>query len=102
MGQRYNIYLLVILVLMAAVIWIVLPNNPGISIGGFQRSLQTQLGLDLRGGLRVLLEADLPAETQISQEDLKQAQGILESRSNGLGVSEVVFQIVVLLASSRV
>jgi preprotein translocase subunit SecD len=93
MGQRNNIYLLAILVLMAAVIWIVLPNNPGISIGGFQRSLQTQLGLDLRGGLRVLLEADLPAETQISQEDLKQAQGILESRSNGLGVSEVVFQI---------
>jgi preprotein translocase subunit SecD len=93
MGQRNNIYLLAILVLMAVVIWIVLPSNPGISIGSFQRSLQTQLGLDLRGGLRVLLEVDLPAETQVTQEELEQAKGILESRSNALGVSEVVFQI---------
>jgi preprotein translocase subunit SecD len=93
MGQRNNIYLLAILVLMAAVIWIVLPSNPGISIGNFQRSLQTQLGLDLRGGLRVLLEVDLPAETQVTQADLEEAKGILESRSNALGVSEVLFQI---------
>jgi preprotein translocase subunit SecD len=93
MGQRNNIYLLAILVLMAAVIWIVLPNNPGISIGNFQRSLQTQLGLDLRGGLRVLLEVDLPAETQVTGQELEDAKGILQSRSNALGVSEVVFQI---------
>lgn len=93
MGQRNNIYLLAILVLMAAVIWIVLPNNPGISIGNFQRNLQTQLGLDLRGGLRVLLEVDLPAETQVTSQELEDAKGILQSRSNALGVSEVVFQI---------
>ncbi|MEI8132815.1 MAG: protein translocase subunit SecD [Leptolinea sp.] len=93
MGQRNNIYLLAILILMAAVIWIVLPNNPGISIGNVQRSLQTQLGLDLRGGLRVLLEVDLPAETQVTAQEMEDAKKILESRSNALGVSEVVFQV---------
>jgi preprotein translocase subunit SecD len=93
MGRRNNIYLLAIFVLMAVVIWIVMPNNPGISVGSFQRNLQTQLGLDLRGGLRVLLEVDLPAETQVTSEELEQAKGILQSRSNALGVSEVVFQI---------
>lgn len=93
MGQRNNIYLLLIIVLLAAVIWADLPGNTGISIGNFQRSMQTQLGLDLRGGLRVLLEADLPAETQVTSAEMEEAKGILENRSNGLGVSEVVFQV---------
>jgi preprotein translocase subunit SecD len=93
MGQRNNINLILIIVLLAAVIWIDLPNNPGIQIGSFQRSLKTQLGLDLRGGLSVLLEADLPAETQVSQEEMDDAKKILENRANGLGVSEVVFQV---------
>jgi len=90
---RNNINLILIIVLLAAVIWIDLPGNPGIQIGNFQRSLQTQLGLDLRGGLRVLLEADMPAETQITVDEMNDAKKILESRANGLGVSEVVFQV---------
>jgi preprotein translocase subunit SecD len=93
MGQRNNINLILIIVLLAAVIWIDLPNNPGIQIGSFQRSLKTQLGLDLRGGLSVLLEADLPAETTVTQEEMDDAKKILENRANGLGVSEVVFQV---------
>lgn len=93
MGQRNNIILILILLLIAAAIWIDLPGNPGIQIGDFQRSLKTQLGLDLRGGLRVLLEADLPAETQVSVSEMEEAKNILENRANGLGVSEVVFQV---------
>ncbi len=93
MGRRNNIILILILVLIAAAIWIDLPGNPGIQIGDFQRSLKTQLGLDLRGGLRVLLEADLPAETQVSVSEMEEAKTILENRANGLGVSEVVFQV---------
>ncbi len=93
MGQRNNITLILILVLLAVAIWIDLPGNPGIQIGDFQRSLQTELGLDLRGGLRVLLEADLPAETQVTTTEMEEAKKILENRANGLGVSEVVFQV---------
>jgi preprotein translocase subunit SecD len=92
MNQRYlNIILIVLLV--AVVVWIDLPSNPGIKIGEFSRTLDTSLGLDLRGGMQVLLEADLPADTAIAAEDLETAKQILENRTNGLGVSEVMFQI---------
>jgi preprotein translocase subunit SecD len=92
MNQRY-LNLILILLLLAVVVWIDLPSNPGIKIGEFSRTLDTALGLDLRGGMQVLLEADLPAETVITAEDLDTAKKILENRTNALGVSEVVFQV---------
>ena len=92
MNRRY-ITLFLILVLLAAVIWVNLPNNSGIKIGNFNRTLDTVLGLDLQGGMQVLLEVDLPEEIEVSPEDLQTARQILENRSNGLGVSEVIFQI---------
>jgi preprotein translocase subunit SecD len=93
MVRRNLIYLLFILVLAAAVTWVDLPNNGGLHILGFDRSLNTQFGLDLRGGLRVLLEVDLPADAAVSSQSLEDAKTILENRSNALGVSEVLFQI---------
>lgn len=92
MKQRY-IKLVLILLLLAVVIWIDLPNNPGIHIGNTNRNLDTVLGLDLQGGLQVLLEADLPEDAEISPADMQNARQILENRSNGLGVSEVTFQV---------
>ncbi len=92
MNQRY-VKLILILLLLAVVIWIDLPNNPGIHFGNTDRNLDTVLGLDLQGGLQVLLEADLPADTEIDPEDMQNARQILENRSNGLGVSEVTFQV---------
>ena len=92
MNQRY-VKLILILLLLAVVIWIDLPNNPGIHIGNTDRNLDTVLGLDLQGGLQVLLEADLPVDTVIDPTDMQTARQILENRSNGLGVSEVTFQV---------
>ena len=92
MNRRY-VKLILILVLLVAVIWVNLPDNPGIHIGEFNRNLETVLGLDLQGGMQVLLEVDLPEDVEVSPEDLQTARQILENRSNGLGVSEVVFQI---------
>lgn len=92
MKQRY-VNLVLILLLLAVVIWIDLPNNPGIHLGNINRNLDTVLGLDLQGGLQVLLEADLPETTQVSATDMENARQILENRSNGLGVSEVTFQV---------
>lgn len=93
MSQRNYWLLIFILVLVAAVIWIDLPGNPGIHIGNFNKDLSTKEGLDLKGGLQVLLEVDLPTETAVTSQQLTDASKILENRSNGLGVSEVVFQI---------
>jgi preprotein translocase subunit SecD len=57
------------------------------------RDVRPRLGLDLRGGLQVLLEADLPAETRIEPESMQIARDIVEQRTNALGVSENVIQV---------
>lgn len=92
MKQRY-INLILIVILLALVIWVDLPTNQGINLGSYKRPLSTILGLDLRGGMQVLLEVDLPETTVVTTQSMADAQKILENRSNGLGVSEVVFQV---------
>jgi preprotein translocase subunit SecD len=92
MTNRSYGFLFAILLLVAAVIWIDLPGNPGIHVGTFDKSFATQLGLDLRGGLQVLLEVDQPADVQVTAQQLNDARQILENRSNALGVGEVSFQ----------
>ncbi len=91
MDRRNNYIFLLILALVALVIWI--DVTPSIQIGSFSRSLETKLGLDLQGGLQVLMEVDKPADYVVDPQALQDAKLILENRSNGLGVSEVVFQI---------
>jgi preprotein translocase subunit SecD len=90
MSQRY-INLILILVLLAVVIWVALPSNPGIKLGQFERSLETVLGLDLQGGMQVLLE--VPEGVAVDTQSMQDARQILENRSNGLGVSEVTLQV---------
>lgn len=90
MKRRY-INLILILVLLAAVIWIDLPSTTNIPV--INKSISTVLGLDLRGGMQVILKADLPEGSEITGDSLQVARQILENRSNGLGVSEVVFQV---------
>ncbi|OZD88835.1 protein translocase subunit SecD [Rhodococcus sp. 05-2256-B2] len=46
-----------------------------------------KLGIDLQGGTRVTLTARTPDGNAPSQDSLKQAQQIIETRVNGLGVS---------------
>ena len=66
MGRRNIRYLIVIAVLVAVAIWIDWPGNPGlhIKIGSLEinKPIEVHQGLDLQGGLQVLLEADLPPE----------------------------------------
>ena len=90
MKRRYT-NLILILVLLAAVIWVDLPSTTKFPL--IDKSISTVLGLDLRGGMQVILKADLPEGSEITSESLQVARQILENRSNGLGVSEVVFQV---------
>ena len=93
MDRRY-VNLILILILVIAIIWVGLPRDEGqkgIKIGNFERTLRPVLGLDLRGGMQVLLR---PQEgIQASRQDLEDTSKILENRANGLGVSEVIFQV---------
>ena len=91
--KSHQRWIIPILILLAISIYINLPNHPGIHIGNFDKEIKTQLGLDLVGGVQALLEADLPADVEISQENMQTARGIIEDRVNGLGVSEAVVQI---------
>ena len=84
--------LVIIGLLLIMVLYIITPSNPGIHFLGINRDLETKLGLDLRGGLRVLMEVDLPADTVVDPQTLLDAKQILENRANALGVSEVVFE----------
>lgn len=93
MDRRY-LKLILILVLVALVIWIDIPRaegSQGLKIGTFERTLNPVLGLDLRGGMQVLLA---PKEgVTPDRQALDDTAKILESRANGLGVSEVIFQV---------
>ncbi len=86
-------WLIPILILLGLSIYINLPNHPGIHIGNFQKDIKTQLGLDLVGGVQALLEADLPADAEVTTDNMQTARRIIEDRVNGLGVSEAVVQI---------
>jgi len=54
--------------------------------------LDLKLGLDLRGGTQVLLEADLPEGRTLAEGDINAAKSIVENRVNGLGVAEAIVQ----------
>ena len=91
-----RIILIVIIVAMAA--WIDFSPklelvNPFNDQTLWSRDVNTRLGLDLRGGLQVVLEADLPEGTEITNEQMETAKLILENRTNALGVNESVLQV---------
>jgi len=97
MNRRNNSWLIAIIVLIIISAFIVSQDKieiPNPFNGGtlFSRNTEVRLGLDLRGGLQTLLEADVPADQSVSAQDLSVTRQILENRANGLGVSEVVMQ----------
>lgn len=57
-----------------------------------QRSLHLREGLDLKGGLQVLLQADPSAGLEITPATLERAKSIIDNRVNSLGVTEPVVQ----------
>ena len=98
MRQRDLRLLIGIVILIAFAGWVALPANPGIHIHvgplNFDREISIHQGLDLRGGMQVLLEADVPATQQVTRDAMDAARGIIENRVNGLGVSEPNVQVV--------
>ncbi len=56
------------------------------------RSLELRLGLDLQGGLQVLLEADVPSAQSVPKDSMDAVRVIVEQRVNGLGVTEPLVQ----------
>ena len=86
----YRLILIVVIVITA--LYIVWPDSPGITVGGFDKQFVTRLGLDLVGGVQAMLEADLPADATIDSGSMDAAVGVVENRVNGLGLTEAVVQ----------
>jgi protein-export membrane protein SecD/preprotein translocase SecF subunit len=60
---------------------------------GQERSIKVHQGLDLQGGLQVVLEADLPAGQEPQEGTMEAARIIIDNRVNGLGVTEPLVQL---------
>ncbi|MBI5944277.1 MAG: protein translocase subunit SecD [Chloroflexi bacterium] len=95
--RNRNNWLVLIVLLIIFSLWVDLSKkitiyNPFNDKPLVDRNVDVKLGLDLRGGLQALLEADVPAETAITSEELNNARNILQNRANALGVSEIVMQ----------
>jgi preprotein translocase subunit SecD len=86
-----------IIVLALSAGWVVLPSNPGIHVHlgpiNVDREIELRRGLDLQGGLQVLLEADLAPEESVDPVALEATRAIIEQRVNSLGVSEPLIQL---------
>lgn len=100
MGRHIRWLVFIVLVSVFA-LWVSLPDTQGIVIDNnndgepeFALNVQQALGLDLVGGLRVLLKADLPA-SQYTVDDLRQTANNVSRRIDALGVTEPTIQVLV-------
>lgn len=81
MKTKDYVWLIVIIAIVGTAVWVIF--NPDYPI---------RPGLDLQGGLQVLLEADLPLEEEVSAEQMQTTRQIISRRIDGLGVSEPLVQ----------
>ncbi|GAB4475005.1 MAG: protein translocase subunit SecD [Anaerolineae bacterium] len=97
---RQITWLVIIALIAALAIWISLPNNPGVHVDlngdgelDIDRTIAIRQGLDLAGGLQVLLEADLPPGESPPAGALDETRRIIEQRVDSLGALEPVIQV---------
>jgi preprotein translocase subunit SecD len=90
---RNRIWLTLAFIVVLAVVsgWISLPGSD-FDIAGFRAAHPVRRGLDLQGGLQVVLEARPVAGQTIDRGTLEGTRQTLERRVNGLGVSEPLIQ----------
>jgi protein-export membrane protein SecD len=92
-------WLVVIILVTTFAIWVSLPDTTGIhldsdndGIADLNLNVKQSLGLDLVGGLRVLLQTELP-EDSFTVDDLRQTANNVTRRVNALGVTEPTVQV---------
>ncbi|HOA24821.1 MAG TPA: protein translocase subunit SecD [Aggregatilineales bacterium] len=97
---RHVTWLVIIAFIVAFAVWTALPNNPGfrLDIDGdgeleIDRDIEVRQGLDLAGGVKVLLEADLPDGQSPPPGAMDEVRRIVESRIDALGALEPIVQL---------
>ncbi len=92
MRERNYVMLIGIIFVTLIAGWIVLPDNPGLRIGPINKEIKVHEGLDLQGGLQVLLQADVLDCASVTSDSMDAAKAIVENRINSLGVVEPLIQ----------
>ncbi|MEJ2209268.1 MAG: MMPL family transporter [Anaerolineae bacterium] len=92
MTSRLTFRLFTILIVSLIVIYIDIPNSPGLHVGPIDQNFTIRQGLDLQGGLQVLLEVDLPPDQALEPGSLDVAAQIIANRVDALGVVEPLVQ----------
>jgi preprotein translocase subunit SecD len=85
--------LVIIMILTTLSVWITLPTHV-LDFGGWKsdNNVFVHQGLDLQGGLQVVLEARPPEGQTVDSDVLQGTRNTLERRVNELGVSEPLIQ----------
>lgn len=83
--------LVVIVLLSLGALWVDLPGQ-ALDPFGWKANITVRQGLDLQGGIQIVLQAQPPAGVTVTQDVLQGTRDTIERRVNGLGVSEPVIQ----------
>ena len=73
--RRFHLIIVLIIALVGAVVALAISRSP-------------VLGLDLQGGLEVVLQAEAPPGQQVTSDDLDRSISIIRNRIDRIGVSE--------------
>ncbi len=91
--MRQNIYAWLVGILLLALLAGYVDLSSFIGVGDFKRDVRPRLGLDLQGGLQLVLKAEPRGNAQtITADQLEAARNIIEERANGTGANEPVVQ----------
>lgn len=91
MRSRPWLSLALICCLALGAAWLALPST-WLDIADIKQDVNINEGLDLQGGVQLLLEADPPPGVNIDSDTMEGVRDTIERRVNGLGVSEPVVQ----------
>lgn len=82
MFKNTKVNLLIIVALVMGALWVVVKDHDNI-----------RLGLDLKGGTRLTLQAEpTPAVPKVGAREMDSLQSVIERRVNGMGIGESVVQ----------
>lgn len=89
--SRPSFVLIAIVLITLVAGWIDLPGDT-LDVFGIKEDVDVSEGLDLQGGVQVLLEANPPEGQEVDSDTLAGTRDTIERRVNGLGVSEPLIQ----------
>ena len=94
MRNRNRVWWTFVLIILLAIpsIWLALPTDV-MNINGVKDRYPVRQGLDLQGGLQVVLQAVPVTGQTLDRDTLEGTKATLERRVNGLGVSEPLIQV---------